>query len=154
MVGGTISLKNSEKQMQYEMVEIEVEAYMDTVSMIRGNLGRPALPKERRIYFLTKKQTVAENGMLFSGGDPLPFSFKLESTTDNTLIDSYVGVDFSIVYKATITMKRKNEPKPLEVTEKFNCRVPGGGILPELGRRYKAQDYSITPDALMADPKN
>ena len=26
--------------------------------------------------------------------------------------------------------------------------------MPELGRRYKSQDFSITPDALMADPKN
>ena len=118
-------------------MEIEVEAYMDTVSMIRGNLGRPALPKEKRIYFMKKKQTVAENGMLFANGDPLPFSFKLETSTENVLIDSYVGVDFSIIYKATVTMKRKNEPKPLEATEKFNCRVPGGGILPELGRRFK-----------------
>ena len=127
---------------------------MDTVSMIRGNLGRPALPKEKRIYFMTKKVTIAENGLIFAGGDPVPFSVKLESTTENPLIDSYVGVDFSIIYKANVTMKRKNEVKPLETSDKFNCRVPGGGILPELGRRFKPQDYSITPDALMADPKN
>ena len=147
-------MKDSAQQIQFENVEIEIEAYMDTVSMIRGNLGRPALPKEKRIYFMTKKVTVAENAMIFSGGDPLNFSVKLESTTENALIDSYVGVDFSIIYKANVTMKRKNEPKPLEASEKFNCRVPGGGILPELGRRFKPQDFSITPDALLADPKN
>lgn len=101
--------------MQFDNVEIEFEAYMDTVSMIRGNLGRPAMPKEKRIYFLQKKLTVAENGLLFEGGDPLTFSYKLESTTENPLIDSYVGVDFSIIYKATVSMKRKNEAKPLEV---------------------------------------
>ena len=155
MVGGTISLKNmGEQQVQFERIELEMEAYMDTVSMIRGNLGRPALPKEKRIYFLSKTACVAENGLIFSGGDPVTFSVKLESTTDNQLIDSYVGVDFSIIYKANVTMKRKNEAKPLEASEKFNCRVPGGGILPELGRRFKPQDFSITPDALMADPKN
>ena len=141
--------------MNYEKVELLAEAYMDTVSLIRGNLGRPALPKEKRIYFMTKTMTVAENAMLFSGGDPLPFSFKLEpTTTDNGLIDSYVGVDFSIVYKVTISMKRKNETKLLESVAKFDCRVPGSGILPELGRSFKSQDFSITPDALNADPKN
>ena len=101
-VTGTIILKNFTNQMSYDNVEIEAESYMDTVSLIRGNLGRPALPRDRRIYFMQKRVTVAENGMLFSEGDPLAFSFKLESTTSNPLIDSYVGVDFSILYKATI----------------------------------------------------
>ena len=54
-VNGTISLTNYEGQMQFDNVEMEAEAYMDTVSLIRGNLGRPALPKDRRIYFMTKK---------------------------------------------------------------------------------------------------
>lgn len=58
-VVGTIALKNSDKQIPFDSVELEAEAYMDTVSLIRGNLGRPALPKERRIYFMVKKQTVA-----------------------------------------------------------------------------------------------
>ena len=101
---------------------------MDTVSLIRGNLGRPALPKDKRIYFMKKTVNVAENGMLFTGGDPVPFSFKLESTTQNTLIDSYVGVDFSILYKVNISLKKKGEAKPLEASAKFDCRVPGGGI--------------------------
>jgi len=127
---------------------------MDTVSLIRGNLGRPALPKDKRIIFMTKKVNVAENGMLFSGGDPLNFSFKLESTTTNPLIDSYVGVDFSIIYKVNITLlKRRGEAKPLEATAKFDCRVPGGGISAELGRGNKSQDFSITPDLLNPDPK-
>lgn len=119
---------------------------MDTVSLIRGNLGRAALPKERRIYFMKKNETVKENDMLFAGGDPLNFSFKLESTSGSPLVDSYVGVDFSIVYKLTVKLIRKDGQKPLEATAKFDCRVPGGGISPELGRRNKPQDFSITPD--------
>ena len=62
------------------------------------------------------------------------------------MIDSYVGVDFSIVYKVNVTMKRKNESKLLEASTKFDCKVPGGGIIPELGRSFKPQDFSITPD--------
>ena len=50
-VTGTIAVQNIDK-LNYENVEIEAEAYMDTVSLIRGNLGRPALPRERRIYFM------------------------------------------------------------------------------------------------------
>ena len=119
------------------MIELEAESYMDTVSLIRGNLGRPALPKDRRIYFMQKKHTVQEDGMLFAGGDPIPFSFKLESTTNNKLIDSYVGVDFSIVFKVTVTMKRKDGNKPIESNAKFDCRVPGGGVDPELGSANK-----------------
>lgn len=153
-VTGNIVLKNFDTQMNYSSVELEAEAYMDTVSLIRGNLGRPALPKEKRIYFMQKKENVAQEGILFSGGDPLPFSFKLESVGENKLIDSYVGVDFSIVYKVMISMKRKGEAKPLEGQEKFACRVPGGGISPELGRRAKPQDYTITPDAMAVDPKS
>lgn len=127
---------------------------MDTVSLIRGNLGRPALPKEKRIYFMTKKLTVLEDGILFSDGDPVPFEFKLESTTKNPLIDSYVGVDFSIVFKVSVVLKRKDGMKPLEALGKFDCKLLGGGIDATLGRSNKSQDFSITPDALPEDPKN
>lgn len=137
-VAGTISLKNFEQQMAFEAVELEAEAYMDTVSLIRGNLGRPALPKDKRIMIMAQKKTVASNGILFPNGDPLNFSFKLESTTSNQLIDSYVGVDFSIIYKVTVTLiKRKGEVKPLEATAKFDCKVPGSGVCAEYGRRNK-----------------
>ena len=57
-VSGSISLKNFDKQMQFEKVDLLAEAYMDTVSLIRGNLGRPALPKERRIYFMLKEEVI------------------------------------------------------------------------------------------------
>jgi len=59
--------------MNFSSIELEAESYMDTVSLIRGNLGRPALPKDKRIYFMTKKQTVLTDGILFSDGDPVPF---------------------------------------------------------------------------------
>lgn len=136
-VVGTIALKNLDQNVNYDSVTLEAEAYMDTVSLIRGNLGRPALPKEKRIVLMTKSYKVAENGILFPNGDPLAFSFKLESTTSNPLIDSYVGVDFSIVYKVNISLKKKGESKPMEAIAKFDCKVPGGGVSQELGRRNK-----------------
>lgn len=153
-VTGTIALKNSDKQVPFSEIVLEAEVYMDTVSLIRGNLGRPALPKDKRIYFMTKKETVLENGLLFSDGDPVPFTFKLESTTSNPLIDSYVGVDFSIVYKVSVVLRRKDGNKPIESMGKFDCKVPGAGIDPTLGKSNKSQDFSITPEALPDDPKN
>jgi len=35
---------------------------MDTVSIIRGNIGRPPLKEEDKIYFMKKKFTVSEGG--------------------------------------------------------------------------------------------
>ena len=103
---------------------------------------------------MVKKETVSSEGILFPGGDPLPFSFKLESSTEDKLIDSYVGVDFSIVYKVTISLKRKGEKgKGLEAVAKFDCRVPGGGIDPVLGRSHKAQEFAIKPENMAADPR-
>jgi hypothetical protein len=33
---------------------------MDTVSMIRGNIGRPPLKEEDKIYFMEKKVNISE----------------------------------------------------------------------------------------------
>ena len=156
MVTGTIVLQDSDTQVAYNSIELEAEAYMDTVSLIRGKLGRKALPKAQRIYFMKKKETVKQSGIAFPGGEPVSFSFKMESTTNNPLIDSYVGVDFSIVFEVMVSLKRAggNKPLPIDGEAKFDCRVPGGGIDPELGRGNKSQGYSITSESTPDDPKN
>jgi hypothetical protein len=71
------------------------ESYQDTVSDIRGAMGRPGLPEKERTYFM--KKTVVHRA---DPGNPknLLFEFLLESTEEGEkLIDAYVGVDFSIV---------------------------------------------------------
>ena len=80
----------------------------------------------------------------------------MESTTNNPLIDSYVGVDFSIVFEVMVSLKRAggNKPLPIDGEAKFDCRVPGGGIDPELGPGNKSQGYSITSESTPDDPKN
>ena len=50
-------------------------------------------------------------------------------------------------------MRRKDGNKPIESNAKFDCRVPGGGLDPELGSSNKPQDFAITPEALPTDPK-
>ncbi len=43
-------------------IHVLAEGYMDTVSIIRGNIGRPPQKEEDRIYFMKKKFTLAESG--------------------------------------------------------------------------------------------
>lgn len=70
---------------------------MDTVSIIRGNIGRPALKDEDRIVFMRKKVQLSDGGRV-STANAIPFEFVLEATEKNEqLIEAYIGVEFSIV---------------------------------------------------------
>ena len=96
---------------------------------------------------MSKDRTLDENGIMFPT-DPMKFDFVLESTTKNKLIDNYVGVDFSIIYKVTITLKKKGEVKAYIGRQTFHVKVPGGGIDPAIGKRNIAHDFSITSEQL------
>ena len=43
-------------------VTLNAEALMDTVSAIRGSVGRPALPQDQKIYFMKQKIDVSTGG--------------------------------------------------------------------------------------------
>lgn len=58
---------------------LEADAFMDTVSMIRGNIGRPPLKEDDKIYFMKKKITLADSGKV-NTNTPIPFEFILEPT--------------------------------------------------------------------------
>ena len=122
---------------------------MDTVSAIRGKLGRPPLDPAKRIMFMSKSIQVANGGKIFPSDEGLKFSFQLEPTGDQKLPDSYVGVDFSVVYKISVEMRQQAISKPsIKGTAEFNCKVPGQGIDPAQGRRRVPQDFTITPDEI------
>jgi hypothetical protein len=55
---------------------------MDTVSIIRGNIGRPPLKEEDRIVFMKKKVTLSDGGKV-STSQAIPFEFVLEATEKN-----------------------------------------------------------------------
>ena len=131
----------------YDSVHMLAEGFMDTVSIIRGDLGRGPLPADKRIMFMSKEKMLNENGIMFPT-DPMKFDFILEATTNNKLIDNYVGVDFSIIYKVTITLKKKGEVKAYIGRQTFHVKVPGGGIDPAIGKRNIAHDFSITSEQL------
>jgi len=88
-------------------IKIIAESYMDTVSQIRGDAGRPPQPEERRIYFMKKPVVIKD---LKPGTAPAPnapiggskaqktFEFILEATEKGEkLLDTYVGVEFSVL---------------------------------------------------------
>ena len=110
-VSGTITL--SAGQQEHGQVLLLAESYMDTVSAIRGNVGRQPLPTAERIYFM-KIQEVISTGGKTGPQDPIKFSFENKATGTHPLIDAYVGVDFSIVYKVTVSVAPKTGPKLLE----------------------------------------
>ncbi len=68
--------------MQHSGITLIAEAYMDTVSIIRGNIGRPPLKEEDRIVFMKKKVTLSDGGKV-STSQAIPFEFVLEATEKN-----------------------------------------------------------------------
>ena len=135
-VQGTINVSNQSAGIDYSKVTLLAEAFMDTVSVIRGKLGRPPLDPAKRIMFMSKTIQVAGSGKIFPSSEPLKFSFQLEPTGGAKLPDSYVGVDFSVVYKVSVTMAQASAAKPpLKGSAEFNCKVPGQGIDATQGRR-------------------
>lgn len=92
-VTGTISLKDS-KFTDLKQFEVTAECYMDTVSQIRGNMGRPPMDPADRIYFMKKKVDWNDG----QGGKTRTFNFVNEATVEGEkLLDTYVGVEFSIL---------------------------------------------------------
>ena len=59
-VTGKINILNFDRFAEMKRFEVKAEAYMDTVSQIRGNMGRAALDESKRIYFMKKKITSTE----------------------------------------------------------------------------------------------
>jgi len=100
-VSGTINFFNITGHQQHGDVVATAEAFMDTVSAIRGPMGRPPLKPEERTMMMHKKLHLSTGGTV-GPVDPIRFEFVLEATTTNPLIDAYIGVDFSIIYKVAV----------------------------------------------------
>jgi len=104
-VTGMILFKDIKFDPSRHDLNIKAESLMDTVSQIRGNMGRPPLDEKDKIYFMKKKAMHKEpkttgqitvSGKTFKSGRA--FEFTLESTEEGEkLLDSYVGVEFSVV---------------------------------------------------------
>lgn len=147
-VTGTVAVIDSQSQVPHSGISVVAEAYMDTVSIIRGNIGRPPMKEEDRILFMRKKFSLSDGGKVTTGS-PMPFEFVLEATEKNEqLLEAYIGVEFSVVYEVTVTMLRSG--KAVKGSEKFYCAISGAGIDPALGRKDMPKAFAITPDKLEA----
>ncbi len=119
---------------------------MDTVSIIRGNIGRPAMKEDDRPVFMKKKFTLSDGGKVDTSKS-IPFDFVLEATErTEQLLEAYIGVEFSIIYEVTVTLNKGG--KYLKGSEKFYCAISGAGIDPKIGRKDVAKQFVISPDNL------
>lgn len=151
-MSGTVVIAGFTSIYEHGQVTLLAESYMDTVSAIRGNQGRPPLPVNDRIYFMKKQETISAGGK-FSSSDPLKFSFVLEPSTSHPLIDAYVGVDFSIVYKVSISIKPKaSTEKQIDGNAQFYCMVAGSGIDQSIGRKFIPQTFMLSHETMPAPP--
>jgi hypothetical protein len=101
-------------------------------------MGRPALKPEDRTMFMSKKIDLCKDGEVGPNA-PAKFDFKLESTTGNALIDAYIGVDFSIIYKVSVRILGRPgctlpSDKERKGSAEFYCAVPSSGLDPAHGR--------------------
>ena len=140
---------------------LKAESYMDTVSVIRGNVGRGPLPESERIYFMKKDVTHKENlnpkaviaSQITAPKAARNFEFILEATQGGErLLDTYTGVDFSILYKITATAKMKSG-KVINADLQFIVNCPGSGIDPMSGRSQVPQDFVISNENLETSGK-
>jgi hypothetical protein len=131
-VSGTVAVTTAKTYTDHGEFSITAEAYMDTVSAIRGNLGKGPMRPTDRFVFMCKNIIVSHSGKTIAH-EPLKFSFTLDKTGQHALIDAYVGIEFSIVYK--VTAKVMIYGKEQKGTAEFYCNVPGSGMDSALGKR-------------------
>lgn len=100
-VTGKINIMNFDRFPEFKSFNIQALAYMDTVSQIRGNMGRAPLPEEKKVYLMKKSKVNFEEVASSTGlgkDRHRTFDFMLESTeAGEKLLDAYVGVEFSVV---------------------------------------------------------
>jgi len=96
-VTGTITVNDSQSSVQHSGITVLAEGYMDTVSIIRGNIGRPPMKEGDRVVFMKKKFTLQDSGKVTTS-NAIPFDFVLEATERNEqLLEAYIGVEFSVI---------------------------------------------------------
>ena len=147
-ITGTISLINADKCVEHGEITLIGEGYFDTVSTFQK---LTPLPRNARIMFFSKKQIIAKGGKFFPGGAPYKFSFVLEQTMEHPLVDSYEGIEFSIVYKVEVEMPQAGNKlggKSITGSNQFHVQCPNAGIDPAKGRRQIPLDFSMNSEEI------
>lgn len=145
ILGGTYCF-NDVQGANHSGIIMNVSGYLDTVSIIRGKYGRGPLKETERIYFLKDRKEISSSGYIEVNKD-IPFEYELEANiAGETLVETYVGVDFSIIYEVKIIILKGS--KVIEATENFHVMVRGQGIDETLGKKENPLDFTIDPSSL------
>ena len=146
ILGGTYLYEDPSGGTSHQGVSMNVVGYLDTVSIIRGKYGRPPLKEQDRIYFLKDRKEIEPAGYIASK-ETYNFEYELEANiSGEQLVETYVGVDFSIVYEVEIIVLRGS--KVVRQKETFYVAVIGQGIDSELGKKDDPLDFVIDPSSL------
>ena len=62
------------------------------------------------------------------------------------LVETYVGVDFSVIYEVTVNVLKGS--KVVSATENFYVAVKGQGIDSVVGKKDSPLDFTIDPSSL------
>eukprot|EP00343_Euplotes_focardii_P006409 CAMPEP_0205812700 /NCGR_PEP_ID=MMETSP0205-20121125/17236_1 /ASSEMBLY_ACC=CAM_ASM_000278 /TAXON_ID=36767 /ORGANISM="Euplotes focardii, Strain TN1" /LENGTH=222 /DNA_ID=CAMNT_0053093805 /DNA_START=112 /DNA_END=776 /DNA_ORIENTATION=+ len=104
------------------------------------------LKETERIYFLKDRKEISPSGFVESKKE-IPFEYTLEANIPGEeLVETYVGVDFSIIYEITIIFLKGS--KVIQEKENFYVAVKGQGIDPVLGKKDDPLDFTIDPSSL------
>lgn len=145
-LSGTYTYLDPAGGTSHQGIVLNVCGYLDTVSVIRGKYGRAALKEHERIYFLKDRKEIAGSGNIDTKKE-YNFEYELEpNVAGETLVETYVGVDFSIIYEVTIIVLKGS--KVVQATENFHVAVRGQGIKPDIGKKATSLDFKIDPSSL------
>ena len=146
MLGGTFTYNDVAGGSNHQGVTMNVQGYLDTVSIIRGKYGRPPLKEQDRIYFLKERKEIQKAGYITSKS-PHNFEYELEANVaGEQLVETYVGVDFSIIYEVEIVVLKGS--KIVTQKETFYVAVRGQGLDSTLGKSENPLTFTIDPSSL------
>lgn len=114
--------------------------------LFSGKYGRPPLKEHERIYFLKDRKELEPSGWINTKKE-YNFEYELEANiAGEKLVETYVGVDFSIIYEVSILVLKGS--KIIQETENFHVAVIGQGINSKLGKKMEPLDFKIDPSSL------
>jgi len=146
LLGGTYKYQDVAGGTQHQGIVLLVQGYLDTVSIIRGKYGRGPLKEHERIYFVKERKEIVSPGYLEAKKD-IPFEYELESNiAGESLVETYVGVDFSIIYEVSILILKGS--KVIQEVENFYVAVRGQGISPTIGKKEEPISFKLDPSSL------
>lgn len=104
------------------------------------------MKEHERIYFLKHRKEIQSAGYMASKSEH-SFEFELEANiAGEKLVESYVGVDFSVIYEVEIIILKG--ARVIQGKEVVYVTVGGQGIKPDIGKSEQPTDFTIDSSSL------